>query len=300
MVNSNGISFVVPAHNEAGAIEQTLTRLKDVLSKQNLSYEIILVDDGSDDETSELASKIPNVKTIRHPVNIGYGNSLKHGIAEANFNWIGIVDADGTYPIEDLPVLLEEMRKGYHMVIASRSNLEEIDSLPKKLFRKAFKTAINVLNDSKIDDPNSGYRIFQKDLALELMPFLCGTFSFTTSFTILASGLYYFIKFVPLKYEKRVGTSKVRHFRDSIRTLQFIVQGITFFNPLKFFVLLSLLTFAFVCVPAIALAVWDHKYLSLAYLIVGVATGLMIGMAGLGDIIRISAAKLQNGNNKIT
>jgi glycosyltransferase involved in cell wall biosynthesis len=294
MLTSQGISFIVPAYNEAEAICETLNKLYHVLSQQSLPYEIILVNDGSNDETQICAASVDNIKIIQHPVCIGYGNSIKTGIRASKFNWIGIIDADGSYSIDGLPLLLNEMIKGYDMVIASRANLNEIDSTPKKFFRGIFKKIIHVLNDKRIEDPNSGFRIFKKDLSLELMPFLCGNFSFTTSFTILASGLDYFISYVPLTYHKRVGKSKVRHLRDSIQALQLIIQGITFFNPLKYYIILSLLTIFFVAIPAFILGVFNFNLLSIVYLSTGIFSSIMIGIAGLGDIIRISAIKLQN------
>lgn len=285
------ISFVVPAYNEEEGVEDTLRRLQVALEKCKAKFEIILVNDGSTDRTELMAQKVAGVKIISHPVSIGYGNSLKHGIREARCEWIGIIDADGSYNIEGMDHLLAHLQRGYDMVVASRKNIDQIDSFTKRIFRRLFKLAVWLLNDSRIEDPNSGFRIFRRRLALELQPFLCGTFSFTSSLSILASGLDYFIAYVPLPYQRRTGNSKVRHFRDTLRTMQYLVQGIIFFNPIKFFLLLSLITLLFVAIPAIGLAVSGHLYIAFGYLMVGLASGLFLGMAGLGDIIRVSLMK---------
>lgn len=289
-----GLTMVVPCYNEERGILETVQRLKKALAQLDIPSELIVVNDGSTDGTREILAGIEDIKVVSHPLNIGYGNAIKSGINRARYDWIGIVDADGSYPIEDLGVLVAEMEQGFDMVVGNRSNIREIDSPTKRVFRWAYKRLVSFLNDSRIEDPNSGYRIFKRDLAVGLMPFLCGAFSFTTSISILTSGLFYFIKFVPIRYSRRSGKTKVKHLRDSIRTLQYIVQGIVFFNPIKFFVILASLTTLFVCVPAIVLALLRMPSLSMSYLIFGVAVSLMIGMGAIGDIIRISSFKRTN------
>lgn len=290
-----GLSFVIPAYNEEKSITDTLSRLEATLATFSIPTEIIVVNDGSTDRTGELAMQFEAVQVINHPINIGYGNSLKDGIRKTRYEWVGIVDADGSYPIEDIPLLVREMEKGFDMVVGARANSHEIDRFTKRIFRWLFKRIVRILNDSRIQDPNSGFRIFRREIVMRLSPFLCGTFSFTTSLTILTTGLYYFVKFVPVQYAKREGKSKVKHFRDSIRAMQFILQGVMFFNPIKFFLLLALWNVVFVCVPAIAIAMLHHPTLSLYYMIFGTALSLMIGMGGLGDIIRIAADRKNNG-----
>ncbi|OGS46207.1 MAG: hypothetical protein A3J79_05810, partial [Elusimicrobia bacterium RIFOXYB2_FULL_62_6] len=250
-----GVSFIVPAYNEERSIHDTIARIVDALSKTGIPHEIIVVNDGSTDTTREKVEAFPEVRVINHPVNIGYGNAIKAGIRNASYEWIGIVDADGSYPIEQIPALLEPMRNGYDMVVAVRANIHEVDGAVKRLFRRLFVRAIRLLNDARIQDPNSGFRVFRKEVAMGLMPFLCGTFSFTTSLTVLTAGLYYFIKYVPVTYAHRVGKSKVRHFRDSLRTLQYVTQGVIYFNPIKFFLLLLLAMAASVWLPCAAMAV---------------------------------------------
>lgn len=286
-----GLSFIIPAYNEEKGITDTLRRLLTTLSTLGMPHEIVFVNDGSTDKTKELAAQFNDVQIINHPINIGYGNALKSGIKYAKYEWIGIVDADGSYPIEDISKLVVEMEKGYDMVIGSRSNIQNIDKFSKKLFRWAFKLLVQRTISGDIEDANSGFRLFRKDMLIRLTPFLCGTFSFTTSLTILASGMHSFIKYVPIQYSERTGKSKVKHLRDALRTIQFIVQGITFFNPIKFFLMLAVAMIIIVCIPAMFLALFRMHTLSLYYMIFGTAVALMMGMGVLGDIIRISADK---------
>ena len=162
MPERNGLSFVVPAYNEEEGIRETLEELEDVLSSTGLDYEIIVVDDASRDRTAEIVAGIHRITLISHPVNMGYGKALKTGIEKAKYDWVGIVDADGTYPLEQISHLVEEMSKGFDMVIASRGNIEDYDGLIKGLSRRIYKLLVNSLSGHKIDDPNSGLRIFRR------------------------------------------------------------------------------------------------------------------------------------------
>ncbi|GFO65335.1 glycosyltransferase family 2 protein [Geomonas paludis] len=289
-----GLTMVVPAYNEVGSIAETVQRIQKTLAALHIASELIVVNDGSTDGTGELLEEIPGIHVVHHPLNIGYGNSIKSGVNRAHYQWIGIVDADGSYPIEDLPRFVAEMEKGFDMVVGHRANIDDIDCFAKRIFRRIYKKIVSFLNDSRIEDPNSGFRLFKREIVINLMPFLCGTFSFTTSISILTSGLFYFVKFIPIQYSKRDGKTKVKHLRDSIRTMQFIVQGIVFFNPIKFFIILALAMVAFVCIPAMLIAMLRMPTLSLYYMIFGVAVSLMVGMGALGDIIRISSFKRTN------
>lgn len=291
MNTTPGISYIVPAYNEENSVAETIRRLHNVLKTVSVPYEIIVVNDGSSDKTGTIAQQAGASVLINHPTNIGYGNSLKSGILSARYDWIGIVDADGSYSIEDIPVFVKEMRNGFDMVIGSRENTARIDKPVKKVFRWIFKKIITLLVDNNIEDANSGFRMFKRDLAINFFPFLCGAFSFTTSLTILAMGKFYFIKHIPIKYSPRKGKSKVRHVRDSIRTVQYIIQGITFFNPIKFFMMLSFCMIILVCIPAMFLALFRMFTLSLYYMIFGTSVTMLLAIGVLADIIRISSSR---------
>ena len=106
------ISILVPAYNEADSIGATIRQLRSVMGGTQCDYEIIVIDDGSGDETADLAEK-ESVRVIRHPANRGYGRALKTGLQHAAYEWCAIVDADGSYPIEQFPLLLEYLPKGH-------------------------------------------------------------------------------------------------------------------------------------------------------------------------------------------
>lgn len=284
---SQGISYIIPVYNEENAIIDTVQRLKRVLGNVSYPFEIIVVDDGSKDLSAEKARGLEGTTVLRHPDNSGYGRALKSGIAVARYDWIGTVDADGTYEIEKIPDMVAAMEEGFDMVVASRQNLSQRDSLLKKLMRLMYVTSIRVLVGRNVIDPNSGLRIFSRDVFSMFSPFLCNSFSFTTSLTVFAFGGAYFVKYIPSHYEVREGKSKVRHFRDTLRTIQLIVQGVTFFNPIKLYLLLAFTHLVFVGIPSIALSLW-FPALAAPVLTIGSVALVLLGLGALGDIIRVS------------
>ena len=292
MGKDSGLSILIPAYNEQGGIRRTLEELLLTLKTLGRPYEVIVINDGSRDDTATQAA-LPGVRVVSHPTNIGYGNALKTGILNATFEWIGIIDADGTYPCKDIFRLIEQMDKGFNMVVGERVNIHKHDKPFKRVMRKVYKASIRFLAGNNIRDPNSGFRIFEKRIALEFFDFLCGTFSFTTGLTILAFEKPYFVCYVPIEYQERVGKSHVRHVRDSIRTMQLIVQGVTYYNPLKFFVLLAVAMVALVGFPAMCLAMLHLFTLSAYYMIFGCSVSVLLGLGLLGDIIRVTGGKIQ-------
>ncbi len=285
----NGLSYIVPAYNEEGAITSTIERLQAVLPGLGIPYEIIVVNDGSVDATRLRAEQCgSDVQVISHPVNIGYGSAIKTGIRASRYNWIGIVDADGTYPIENLPKLIEKMNQGFDMAVAARENVLATDRPVKRCLRWLMIALLNLIIGARVEDPNSGFRVFTRRLAFTFYPFLCNTFSFTTSMTVFALGERFFVAYVPLHYAVRTGRSKVRHFRDSLRMMQLIFQGITFFNPVKAYLMIILgLALGFL-VPAVVLSRLGFDLAAVLWFAFGAVATILFGLGVLADIVRIA------------
>jgi glycosyltransferase involved in cell wall biosynthesis len=234
-----GISVVVPAYNEAESIVQMLKDLKENLLKASRETEIIVVDDGSADNTGLMAEQA-GVRVIHHPINYGYGRAILSGIDAAAFDTIAILDADGSYPSENLLPLMAYYDKGFDMVVGAREGVHYYQSLMKRCLRMVFNFLAEFSTGRRIPDINSGMRIFRKSYVIEMRRSISTGFSFTTTITLLffLNGL--FVGFQPIPYRKRIGSSKVRLARDGLRSLQIIVTVIAEFNPLKLYFLLLL------------------------------------------------------------
>jgi glycosyltransferase involved in cell wall biosynthesis len=197
-----------------------------------------VVNDGSTDKTGEIA-KDNGAKVISHLENLGYGYSLKDGIREASYDTIVITDADLTYPFDQVPELLKEYQKGFDMVVAARTGEHYRESFFKSPLRKLLKFIVEFSAGRKIPDINSGLRVFSKRTIQQFFPHLCNTFSFTTSATLAYLMTGKCIKYIEIPYQKRIGKSKVRLLRDSFLTMQYILQVVNYYNPMKLFILFS-------------------------------------------------------------
>jgi glycosyltransferase involved in cell wall biosynthesis len=235
------ISIVIPAFNERAAIEATVRRARTALEQSGMGpYEVIVVDDGSRDGTGELAAAA-GARVLRHPHNVGYGLSLKDGIAAARYDTIVISDADGSYPLEMIPELIKDYQAGFDMVVGARSGKYYQESSFKAPLRLILKGLVEFTANRDIPDINSGLRVFSKATAQKYFANVCDTFSFTTSLTLAYMMNGKFVHYRQITYDERVGNSKVRLFGDSLRTLQYILEAATYYNPLKIFGLFGLI-----------------------------------------------------------
>jgi glycosyltransferase involved in cell wall biosynthesis len=244
----NGVSIIVPAYNEGQAIGDVLKQLNQVMSKSNLFYEIIAVNDGSSDNTVEIVKSVNSVTLLSHETNRGYGTSIKTGIRHAKYNLICITDADGTYPNNRILDLIKQLVDGKHeMVVGARIGRNVAIPLLRKPAKWCLNKLANFLTETKIPDLNSGLRVMHKSIVNKFINILPDGFSFTTTITLAMLTNGYSVKYVPINYFERKGKSKIRPIKDTLNFIQLIVRTILYFNPLRIFVPLSmfLVLFAF-------------------------------------------------------
>ncbi|MDD5634517.1 MAG: glycosyltransferase family 2 protein [Candidatus Omnitrophica bacterium] len=201
------LSIVAPAYNEKEKISSFLDSLISVKEHSDIISEIIVVDDGSSDDTSRLAEKY-NVEIIRHDTRKGYGASLKSGIRKAHEPLICIIDSDNTYAADDILRLASEM-DGCDMVVGDRQDSHE---RPKDhlVVKKMMEGVLSSIFKTKIMDINSGIRIMKKDFLTNYLDMLPNGFSFTSSITLITLLKKRRIKYIPVKYDRRKKGSKIR------------------------------------------------------------------------------------------
>ena len=231
------ISLIIPCFNERNAIEHTIDEVNFLLGKA--LHEIIVVDDGSFDGTYEILKNRKDIKLVRNPYNKGYGFSIKKGILASSGEIIAITDADGTYPIESILLMVKKLEEGYDLVIGKRDNLQTFDPFLKKISRFFFKQLAQFVSGEKILDVNSGLRVFRKDVISKYLINTSSGFSFSLSTTLIfiLEGLA--VYYHPIEYRPRIGKSKVKYLRDILRSAQILVETITLYNPIKIFMLIS-------------------------------------------------------------
>ena len=227
------VSVLIPAYNEEGALAETIAAIE----KHRAAFaemEIIVINDGSNDRTGEIARTLP-VTLIEHETSRGYGASLKDGLRQAKGEMILIADADGTYPLEEIPRLAANMT-GFDMIIAARTC--ELVKIPfsRRIGKWIITQLAEYLSRTKIPDLNSGFRIFRKDVALRFIAMYPDGFSFTTTITLAMLTNHYRVKFLPINYHKRVGKSSIHLIRDFINFTILIIRICACFKPLNVFV----------------------------------------------------------------
>jgi glycosyltransferase involved in cell wall biosynthesis len=279
------ISVLVPAFNEERVVAETVERVKAVLERCGVDHEVIVIDDGSSDATAQRAAGT-GARVLRHPTNGGYGRALKTGMRAAGGEWIAILDADGSYPIEALPSLLERVPE-FDMVVGARTGRHYRGSLMKWWGRVALQRMVRFVAGTVVPDVNSGLRVFRKSIALANIDRIGNGFSFTTTLTLAMLLEGHFVLYVPIEYLERVGRSKVRLGRDTLRTLQILVMAIVAYNPIKLFLLLAyaqgLATLLGVVVDA-SLAHGAH--IGVVLTVGSAATLLLFALGLIADLLR--------------
>jgi glycosyltransferase involved in cell wall biosynthesis len=289
------ISVILPALNEAGAVAKVIDAFHRTLQSSGVrDYEIIVVDDGSADGTGRVAAEAGAI-VVRHPHNVGYGHSIKDGVRRAKYDTIVLSDADGTYPIDHLPELLAQYKEGFDLVIGQRMNTDDYDPLQKRVLRRIFRRFAQVIAGRRVPDVNSGLRVFDKALVTEHFPILSDAFSFTTSQTLSYMLGGRFVSFVAVPYHWREGQSKVRLLKDSFRTLQFVVRTVLYYQPMRIFILFSLLLIGLSILSLIASFVLK---INAPYFIAigGLLTALVVFCLGLlADLLHHILGRLHTG-----
>jgi glycosyltransferase involved in cell wall biosynthesis len=236
---TSGLTIIVPAFNEEHGIAGVVDWIRASLDSSDLTYEVLVVDDGSADRTADLARQA-GARVIQHPGNRGYGEALKTGIRHAEHAWIAIIDADGSYPADQIPELARHLAVN-DMVVGARTKAGAAIPLIRRPAKMFLTWLASYLTETRIPDLNSGLRLFRRSLALEFLHILPSGFSFTTTITMAALNNGYAVQYVPVDYLKRTGSSKIRPIRDTLNFLMLILRMTLLFRPLKIFIPLSVL-----------------------------------------------------------
>jgi glycosyltransferase involved in cell wall biosynthesis len=242
----HGLTLVVPIYNEKDSVERLSERLEKVCGGMTDPHEILLVDDGSNDGTSEVlqAMDLPNVRVLTHTINRGYGSALKTGVRAAQYPWIAITDADETYPDERIPELYQlACDQSIEMVVGARVGADAKIPLIRRFPKFVLGVLANWLSGFKIPDINSGLRIMRKEVVKRYLRILPDGFSFTTTITLAMLSAGNRVEYVPISYANRSGSSKIRPIYDTLNFLQLICRAVLWYNPLRVFIPLCLFFF---------------------------------------------------------
>lgn len=236
MAEPSSVSVVIPAYNEAAAIADVLS----ALAAAGRWHEIIVVDDGSGDATSSLATKAGAI-VVRHPYNKGNGAAVKSGIRRASGEFVLIIDGDGQHQAADAGRIVAQLGE-YDLVIGARPSSTQATQA-----RKAGNALLNwlasYLTGRAIPDLTSGFRAARRAHLREFIHLIPNGFSTPTTTTLAFIKAGYNVTFEPTNARARIGTSKIRLARDGAKFLVIILKIVTLFSPLRVFLPISIVPF---------------------------------------------------------
>jgi glycosyltransferase involved in cell wall biosynthesis len=228
------VSVVLPVYNERGHLRTEIDRIRAALTASPYSFEIIVVDDGSDDGSEVDLPTIEGIRLLRHPHNRGSGAARRTGTTAARGDVVVWTDVDMTYPNDEIPRIVKEL-DGFDHVVGARRTEEgtlRFARVPAKWF---IRKLASYLTDTDIKDLNSGLRAFRRDVAMQYVHHLPAGFSCVTTLTMSFLSNGYSVKYVPIDYFPRAGTSKFHWWKDTKRYLLQVVRMTLSYNPLKVF-----------------------------------------------------------------
>jgi glycosyltransferase involved in cell wall biosynthesis len=235
-LNTAQTSIVVPAYNEATSIEAVV---RDLAAAARW-LEILVVDDGSTDETAARAAAA-GARVIRHPYNKGNGAAVKSGIRQAGGIFILIADADGQHRPADAARLVSQL-DAYDLVVGARSGQTQA-SLARRLGNAVLNRLASYLTEQPIPDLTSGFRAARREHLLEFLHLLPNGFSTPTTTTLAFMRAGYSVRFEPVAAAQRVGISKIRLGADGFNFFLILLKVITIFSPLRLFAPISAAAF---------------------------------------------------------
>lgn len=221
------ISVVIPCFNEGQVIYSNIKKIAQYLSSRFATFEIIIVSDGSTDNTVKEATRaqeeLPGVqiRIIANPRNQGKGQAVKDGALKSQYDVIMFLDADLTIPIEELEKFLPFLETS-DILIASRllpeTVFKEKNPWYRTILARGFQIIqILILGNSEIIDSQCGFKVFKKDVALHIFPLLTiKRFAFDAEILFLANKLGYSIKQLPVTIQKDNRESHIRFISDPI------------------------------------------------------------------------------------
>ncbi len=227
------VSVVLPAYNEENAIGKVIHDIHTGLRGAKWSYEILVVDDHSSDQTAAIAESL-KARVIRRPLTGGSGASRRTGIVNAEGEIIVMLDADGSYEASDIPKLLEHFPQ-YDQVNGARTSEQGTLKLLRTPAKWLIRKLACYLTSTNIPDLNTGLKAFKKDIMMKYLWVLPDGFSCVTTMTLAFLSNGYAVKYVPTAYHKRIGKSKFHPVKDTYQYLNTVIKMVMYFRPLRIF-----------------------------------------------------------------
>ena len=234
--------MIIPAFNEDVVIGNVVKQIRAVVNKLDKNHEIIVIDDGSADNTAQSA-RDAGATVIQHPYNIGNGAAVKTGIRHARGKILVTIDGDGQHDPNDIIKLVNQIGP-YDMVVGSR-NRESDTAAHRDVANMVFNSLATYISGRKIEDLTSGFRAIKTHIARQFVYLLPNQFSYPSTITLSIVRAGYSLGYESIRFSRREGKtkSKIKPLQDGLRFLMIILKIAVFYAPLKIFVPLSIIIF---------------------------------------------------------
>jgi len=237
----NQLSIILPAKNEAPALAVLLPQLR----AAHPAAEIIVVDDGSTDDTRSICEN-NGVQCLSSPYSMGNGAAIKRGTRAATGDILVFMDGDGQHDPADVARLLDQLDRGYDMVVGARDWSSQA-GVGRGIANTVYNWLATKMTGHPVLDLTSGFRAVRADKFREFLHLLPNGFSYPTTSTMAFFRSAYAVAYVPITAAQRVGKSHIRPLKDGIRFLLIIFKIATLYSPLKLFLPASAVFFLLGC-----------------------------------------------------
>jgi polyisoprenyl-phosphate glycosyltransferase len=289
--NSVDVTVILPCYNEQDHVGLELERITAALDGSDFSYELLVIDDKSTDDTlSVLRAELPRYPHLRlmpFRRNGGSGTARRIGTAEARGRIVVWTDADMTYPNERIPEFVQYLvdHPDVDQVVGARTSEQGTHKVLRVPAKFVIRKIAETLSSTKIPDLNSGLRAFRRDVSLPYLRLLPPGFSCVTTITMSFLSNQHAVDYLPIDYAKRAGTSKFHFIKDAYRYILQVLRMVMYFNPIKVLMPLALWIFVIGFVKGVVDIARYHFRLTTSTLLL-LLTGLIIGsIALLADLI---------------
>jgi glycosyltransferase involved in cell wall biosynthesis len=267
------ISIIIPAKNEAAGLSELLPRLK----RQQPGAEIIVVSDGSTDDTEAVCER-EGVDIVKHPYSMGNGAAIKSGVRHASGDVFLFMDGDGQHNPDDISHLVEKYQEGYDLVVGARHSTTHAST--GRMWANTFYNKLaSWMTNQKVEDLTSGFRIVTAKKFREFLHLLPNGFSYPTTSTMAFFRAGYPVSYIPIHALERRGTSHISPLKDGVRFLLIIFKIGSLYSPLKLFFPISLVHFMLGFGYYLFTFITEHRFTNMSALLF--ITSILIFLIGL-------------------
>ena len=273
VIENPKLTIALPARNESANLEGLLPRLRLLCPEA----EILVVDDGSTDDTAAVCAR-HNIQRLSHPYSMGNGAAIKTGARQAQGDILIFLDADGQHDPADIPRLLARLTEGYDMVVGARDSRSQA-SLGRNLANRIYNRLASWMTDHRIADLTSGFRAVRTEKFREFLYLLPNGFSYPTTITMAFFRAGYPVAYVPIQAGRRLGKSHIKPLQDGVRFLLIIFKIGSLYSPLKLFLPISLTFFTIGFGFYLYTFITMHRFTNMSALLL--TTSVLIFLIGL-------------------